>query len=88
MNDIKILRFTASWCSPCKRYAPIFSEFVEENDINAEEIDIDESPELAQHYGVMSVPTTVILNKGNTVVGSVSGAISKPALRRLVEDVS
>lgn len=88
MNDIKILRFTASWCSPCKRYAPIFNEFVEENDINAEEIDIDESPELAQRYGVMSVPTTVILDKGDEVVGSVSGVVSKPALRRLVEDVS
>lgn len=83
MDDLEIIKFSATWCGPCKRYAPIFDEFVEETDIKASSVDIDEHPEEAEAYDVKSVPTTVFLRNGE-VVGSVQGAQSKPSLRKLV----
>lgn len=81
------VKFKASWCSPCSRYAQIFDEFVEENDLQAIEIDIDENPELAANYDVTSIPTTLVFD-GGYVVDSVYGKpLAKPALRKMLEKV-
>ena len=62
--------FKATWCGPCKAYAPIVEEA--RNDLathNAEVhfIDVDENQELAEQYGVRGVPTTVIVKDGETL---------------------
>lgn len=84
MDDLEIIKFSATWCGPCRRYAPIFNEFIEETGIKSSNVDIDEQHELASKYNVMSVPTTVFIKNGE-VVSTQTGAMSKPALRKMVE---
>jgi thioredoxin 1 len=56
----KFIYFTASWCQPCKTYAPIISQ------VNAtvSKVDIEENRELAMQYNVRAVPTTILLKDG------------------------
>tara|TARA_R100000008_G_C3491529_1_gene118970 strand:+ start:81 stop:326 length:246 start_codon:yes stop_codon:yes gene_type:complete len=56
----KIKYFGASWCGPCKSFKPIMKEIANDG-YNVEFIDIDENQQEAQSYGIMSVPTTIIL---------------------------
>lgn len=55
----KVLRFTASWCGPCKSLAKILDNI--ETNIPFEVVDIDVHPEIATDYGIRSVPTLVML---------------------------
>jgi thioredoxin-like negative regulator of GroEL len=67
----KILYFTASWCQPCKSFAPIMEQV--SRTVKVEKIDVDALPNIASAYNIRSVPTVVILN-GNTEVGRFTGA--------------
>lgn len=59
-----ILKFSATWCQPCKRMIPIMEELKQAKpDIKIEEIDIDEAPLLAQKYKVKVLPTIIILDE-------------------------
>ena len=63
-----LLDFFASWCGPCKMLSPIIDEIAEEReDINVIKIDIDQQPELAAQYGVMSVPSLFVIKDGQIV---------------------
>lgn len=63
-----LLDFFASWCGPCKMLSPIIDEIAEEReDINVIKIDIDQQPELAAQYGVMSVPSLFVIKDGQVV---------------------
>ena len=55
----KVIRFTATWCSPCKMLAKTLESVV--TDIPIEVIDIDEQPDLATEFGIRSVPTLVMM---------------------------
>ena len=60
-----LLDFFASWCGPCKMLSPIIDEIAEEReDIKVVKIDIDQQPELAAQYGVMSVPSLFVIKEG------------------------
>ncbi|MFP4174472.1 MAG: thioredoxin family protein [Halobacteriales archaeon] len=60
--------FHADWCGPCKKQDPIIDDLEEEYpDIKFEKIDVDESPDVAQEYGVRSVPTIVVEKDGEVV---------------------
>lgn len=62
---IKVTRFTASWCSPCRALSPIIEEVKKEIfDVEFETIDIDATPEVASKYGIMSIPVVVIEKDG------------------------
>lgn len=67
----KILYFTASWCQPCKSFAPIMEQVSQT--VKVEKIDVDALPNVASAYNIRSVPTVVILN-GNTEVSRFTGA--------------
>ena len=57
-----LLDFFASWCGPCRMVAPILDEIAEEReDIKVCKVDIDEQPELASRFRIMSVPTLMVL---------------------------
>ena len=63
-----LLDFFASWCGPCRMVAPILDEIAEEReDIKVCKVDIDEQPELASRYRIMSVPTLMVLKDGHVV---------------------
>ena len=60
-----ILDFWATWCGPCQMIAPIIKEVASENpDITVGKIDVDECPELASKFGIVSIPTIVAIKDG------------------------
>ena len=67
-----LLDFFASWCGPCRMVGPILDEIAEEReDIKVCKVDIDEQPELASRYRIMSVPTLMVLKDGQLMDQSI-----------------
>ena len=63
-----LLDFWASWCGPCRMVSPIVAEIAaERSDIKVGKINVDEQPELAAQFGVMSIPTLVVMKSGRIV---------------------
>jgi thioredoxin 1 len=78
----KILRFTASWCQPCKMLSQILEDI--DTGLPIEVIDIDVDTELAMEYGIRSVPTLVILEE-NVEVKRMTGLVTKEILKNWIE---
>jgi thioredoxin 1 len=67
-----LLDFWASWCGPCRMVGPILDEIAEEReDIKVCKINIDEEPELANEYQIMSIPSLMVLQNGKVINRSV-----------------
>ena len=67
-DKVVLLDFFADWCGPCRRLSPLVDEIAEENrDIKVGKINIDEQLELAEEFGVMSIPTLVVLKAGKVI---------------------
>lgn len=63
-----LIDFWAGWCGPCKMLSPVIDEISEEvNDKKICKVNVDEQPELARKFGVMSIPTLVVMNNGEIV---------------------
>ena len=79
-----LLDFWAPWCAPCRMVVPIIEEITGERpDIKVGKINVDEQPELASKFGIMSIPTLVVMKNGK-IVQQVSGVRPKNAsLERL-----
>ena len=79
-----LLDFFASWCGPCRMVGPILDEIAQEReDIKVCKVDIDEQPELASRYRIMSVPTLMDLKDGQVVDQSI-GAKPKHQILAMV----
>ncbi|HIR46325.1 MAG TPA: thioredoxin [Candidatus Caccousia avicola] len=76
-----LVDFWASWCGPCRMVSPIVDEVAEESDgsYKVGKVNVDEQPELAAQYGVMSIPTLLVIENGKTKTSSV-GARPKDAI--------
>ena len=61
-----LVDFFATWCGPCKMMAPVIDEVAAEKagSISVYKIDIDDNPDIAQQYGVMSIPTFIVFKNG------------------------
>lgn len=78
-----LIDFWAAWCGPCKMLSPVIEQIAEENDtIKVGKINIDEQPQLASQYGVMSIPTVNLFKNGEVVQTSV-GAVPKEELENM-----
>ena len=77
--------FSASWCGPCKMFAPIFEEFSDKTDVKCVKIDVDNNQELAREYIVMSVPT-IILFKDGKEINRHNGYMSLEQLEEFVQN--
>jgi thioredoxin 1 len=82
----KLLHFTAEWCTPCKAMKPVIASFLEENpNIEYEQIDVDNNPEITKSYSILSVPTFVAFYNDERI-GSIGGAVPKARLAALFEN--
>ena len=79
-----LLDFFATWCGPCRMVAPVVAEIAEERpDYLVGKINVDEEMELAMEFGIVSIPTLIVLNKGE-VARKVVGYRPKPEILALL----
>lgn len=79
-----LLDFWASWCGPCRMVAPIVEDIAQERaDIKVGKINIDEQPELASSFGIMSIPTLMVVREGKVVAQSVGAKPKRQILEML-----
>jgi len=80
----QVIRFTATWCGPCKMYAPIFERVASETaGVQFKTIDVDSGDPLIMELGIRNVPTTVIL-EGDKVLSKQSGMIGENQLKQMI----
>ena len=82
-----VIDFFAEWCGPCKMFGPIFESVAEdyEDKVKFVKVNIDESPEIAEKYFVMSIPTLKFIDNAE-VKGSFVGAMSPDELEEWVDE--
>lgn len=80
-----LVDFWAEWCGPCKMVLPIVEELSEElTDVKVGKVNVDEQPDLAMKYKIMSIPTLMVFKNGE-VANKVIGAVSKAEILELLK---
>ena len=79
-----LLDFWASWCGPCRMLSPVVDEFAgEHSEVKVGKVNVDEQRELAAQFGVMSIPTLVVIKNGKETNRQV-GVIPKASIAALI----
>ncbi|KAF0225307.1 MAG: thioredoxin 1 [Erysipelotrichaceae bacterium] len=84
-SGVTLVDFYADWCGPCKMIAPVLEQLSKEYEgkANIIKLDVDATPEVAQSFGVMSIPTLILFKDGEPV-GKVVGFQQKAQLAALI----
>lgn len=79
--------FWAPWCGPCRMVAPIVEELAQEmsGKVKFVKVNVDEAPIVASNYGIMSIPTLVVIKNGQ-ITGQQIGAVPKSVLKNMIEN--
>ena len=86
-NTSVVVDFYADWCGPCKMLAPVFEEVANEIEgVSFVKVNVDENIEVAQRYGITTIPTLLAFKNGEKVEQSV-GYVPKPNLVKFVSSV-
>ncbi|MBU0647015.1 thioredoxin [Patescibacteria group bacterium] len=86
-NKVVLVDFSAPWCGPCRLLSPIIDELIEEyknKDVKIGKVNIDESQNITEKYGIMSVPTIILFKNGKTVE-QINGCCSKDVLIEVID---
>jgi thiol-disulfide isomerase/thioredoxin len=77
-----VLKFSATWCGPCKQVAPIAAKAADANpDRIYMDVDVDENPEAAEEWGVQGVPTVIVLDESSQIADRKVGLQAAALLR-------
>ena len=76
-----LVDFWAEWCGPCHAVAPVLDRIADERDLKLVKVNIDQEQELAQRYGVASIPLMILFENGEPIAQAL-GAMPKGALER------
>lgn len=81
-----LVDFFATWCGPCKMLAPLIEELAADYDgkLHVLKVDTDENPSLAMNYGIMNIPTVILLQGGNEVDRLV-GVLPKESFCQMID---
>ena len=81
-----LVDFWASWCGPCKMLAPTIEQIANENDsIKVGKVNVDDEPDLAQKYGIVSIPTVILFKNGEPAKTS-TGFVPKETLEAMFKE--
>ena len=85
-KGVTVVEFGAEWCAPCKRLLPILEELSLENgpEVAVVKVDVDQSPDLAADYGIMSMPTVLVFKDGEAV-DKLVGLRPKPVYQTIID---
>lgn len=85
-NGTVVIDFFAPWCSPSKMFSPVVDKIAEEykGSVKVGKVNIDEDPELAQEFGVMSIPTLIVMRDGKVLNRSV-GLKSQKEIEKMIQ---
>ncbi|GAW63776.1 Thiol-disulfide isomerase and thioredoxin [Ligilactobacillus acidipiscis DSM 15836] len=84
-KGVTLTDFWATWCGPCKMQSPVVEQLSDEmSDVSFTKMDVDQNPETAAHFGIMSIPTLMVKKDGE-VVDTVVGYHPKDQLKQILE---
>ena len=84
-NDIVFVDFWASWCQPCKTFAPVYEEVSEEYpDIVFGKVDTEQEQDLAGHFGIRSIPTLMLFRE-QVIIFQESGVLPREGLESIIQ---